>query len=460
MNFLKRLCSPYQLNEVFTPNTVAKLTYVKRQILEDDLTKYIGLPGKQIVVYGHSGSGKTTLILNILKNAKINYIKTHCESATTFDDLLLQAFDKLNRFYITEKTTNYQYSISSDLKAEYKTLSAKISESNTNSKGEKSVRLVPQQLTPEKLAQFLGEVESVWLIEDFHKVNEVEKRRIADVIKIFIDAANDSPKVKIICIGAVGTARELIELDNNLRNRIAEMSVPLLKDEEIKNLIKKGDGLLHIKMPDGLIEKIVYYSNNLGSLAHQICYDICYHDGIIKSRIFMKEIHEEYFRSAVESYVRKNSDTFSKLYDMILSQEGGWNILQTFDYTEKEHLSIIELTKGVNYNKRLNWETSKVEALLQKLATSEFEEVIRYDRITRNYSISSPFFKAFLKMKFALKRAEDKEVQRRRHRKRKNMMNLQETGLVINAQFFETYYQYLDSYLTRKLTIIEKDSEL
>jgi len=83
---LTKIFNPYELNEVFTPNTVAKLTYVNRSVLEKDLEKYVSLPGKQIVIYGHSGSGKTTLLRNKLKSIKQNYIKTHCESSTTFND--------------------------------------------------------------------------------------------------------------------------------------------------------------------------------------------------------------------------------------------------------------------------------------------------------------------------------------------------------------------------------------
>jgi ABC-type lipoprotein export system ATPase subunit len=89
MNIFKRLLYPINLNKIFTPNTVAELTYVNRSIIETDLEKYLSLPGKQIIVYGHSGSGKTTLLRNKLKDIKQNSIKTHCESTTTFNELLL-----------------------------------------------------------------------------------------------------------------------------------------------------------------------------------------------------------------------------------------------------------------------------------------------------------------------------------------------------------------------------------
>lgn len=83
----------------------------------------------------------------------------------------------------------------------------------------------------------------------------MKKKKIADILKIFIDAANDYPNVKIICIGAVGSARELINLDSNLYPRITELHVPLLSGQEIKEIINQGCKLLNISMSDNLIEK-------------------------------------------------------------------------------------------------------------------------------------------------------------------------------------------------------------
>lgn len=453
MNFFKRLISPYKLKEIFTPQTVAKLTYISRKILETDLTKYLDLPGKQIIIYGHSGGGKTTLIRNILNSKKINSVKTHCENVTTFNDLLLNAFDQLNKFYINEKYENKNYTISSELKSEYKIISGKINESSSLTEGIKQIRLVPPQLTPQKLAQFLGEINSVWLIEDFHKIKIDEKQRIADVLKIFIDQANDYPLVKIICIGAVGSARELLDLDDNLKNRVAEMFVPLLTDNEIKEIINRGTNFMNTSLSEILTNKIIYYSNNLGSLTHQICYDIFYHNQIFKTRLFKAKISDNDFKVAIESYVRNNSDSFLKIYDKITLEKGGWKILKTFDFKEKEHLSFLEIKDGIR-DKSIN--ETELDDLLQKFRSSEYNEIIRYDNISQKYSISSPFFRAFLKMKLALDKSELTAIRNKKQRKKQNEFNLdkQKRKIIVNEKFLSEYYDYLDSYVVRK---IEKD---
>lgn len=454
MNLFKRCFVSNKLEEVFTPNTIAKLTYVKRELIEDDLEKYIKLPGKQIVVYGHSGSGKTTLLRNTLIKLEQKFIRVHCEKSTTFEDILLQAFDELNAYYISEHSITLTNKISSEIKADYKAISTKISSEISSSTNEKAIKIVPPQLTPMKLAKFLGEAECVLVIEDFHKVIDVEKQRIADVIKIFIDSANEYPNVKIICIGAVGTARELIQLDSNLNSRVAELLVPLMTNSQIESIVKKGMDILNVKMEQKLIDKIVYYSNNLASITHQMCYDICYHTGIKKMKVFKKTLKVDSFKVAVDSYVRKNSDTFSKIYDSVISTHFGWNVLKKFDFTEKEYLSFDEILNSMpKERKTLN---DDLEEFLTQLGTPEYEEVIRYDRNSKKYSISSPFFRAFLKMKLALEKNEISERNRHKNKKKKKLYSIEEpefNNLILSDDFLNNYYQHLDNYLIRHISL-------
>ncbi|MBL0911281.1 MAG: ATP-binding protein [Bacteroidia bacterium] len=458
MNVLEKIFTTNQLTEVFTPNTVAKLTYVKRQTIDSDLEKYLQIPGNQIIIYGHSGGGKTTLLRNKLSEIGQNYIKTHCESTTTFNDLLMQAFDELNIFYIQERSTNSQYSISTELKAEYLGISSKVTSNYTEMQGEKSIRIIPPQLTPQKLAQFLGEINCLWIIEDFHKVAEHEKKRIADVIKIFIDAANDYKKVKIVCIGAVGTARELIELDNNLNNRIVELFVPLLTDDEIDSIVVKGFDLLNVSITDDLKGKIVYYSNNLASITHQICYDLCFHSRIQKSKFLSKRLRNNTFKDAVNSYVRKNSDTFTKIYDTIICQRYGWHVLKTFEHLEKEHLSFDEIKTKIPNQKRPSDE--ELLNYLEQLGSPEYKEIVRYDRSSMKYSISSPFFKAFLKMKLALEKAEKNETMARKKKKMNNKYSIADStytlvtsNVIFDEAFFIQYNDILETMLNEETKV-------
>jgi energy-coupling factor transporter ATP-binding protein EcfA2 len=462
MNFIKRIFTSYNLEEVFTPTTEAKLTYVTRKTIETELEKNIKIPGQQIVIYGHSGSGKTTLLRNKLKSIGQSYVKTHCEKNTTFESLLLQAFDSLNVFYKKEKSESTSHQISSELKATYLDISASIKASNSTTNSSKSERLIPVQLTPLRLSQFMGEINCLWIIEDFHKVNDSEKQRIADVIKIFIDTANDYKKVKIICIGAVGTARELLQFDDNLYNRINELPIPLMSDSELESIVNIGFNLMNLTIQQSLIDKVVYYSHNLGSVCHQICYDLCFYNDIKKSKFIKQEITEEDFRKAINSFVRKNSDTYNKIYDKIVCLDLGWHILKTFENVEKEFVSIGELEIRIPQHKRT--EREELKELLDELSSPNYNEIIRFDNTSKKYSISTPFFRAFLKMKMALELIEQKEAKKRKTNRKKRKYDLKEnetiSSMVINDEFLENYYQFLDSYLTRTTKLNEKIAEL
>lgn len=443
-NFLRRLfIKRNELKDVFTPNRAARLAYIKREIIENDLERDLSLPGRQIVVYGHSGSGKTTLLRNKLRELKQNFIITHCESHTTFDELLLQAFDQLNRFYISEQTTNASYSIGQELRMDFKSIGSKISEQKQVSLSDKKTRIVPPQLTPQKLAHFLGEIDCVWIIEDFHKVIEEEKKRIADIIKIFIDIANDFEKVKIICIGAVGTARELVELDDNLRHRVSELNVPLLTDDEIKSIIIRGFELLNIHISNRLRDQIVYYSNNIASITHRICHSMCFNAKIKVEKLFISEIQDDFFKRAMEEYVRGTSDTFLKTYDKVCNSEYGWYILKSFDFTEKESLLLKEILNKIPMAKRPTKEG--LLEYLHLLTSSEYDEVIRFDKSSEKYSISNPFFKGFLKMKLELNKTEQEEINNKRYNKKNNRYALKgKSNITFNEEFYDLYKEIID----------------
>jgi limonene-1,2-epoxide hydrolase len=388
----------YELGKVFTPSSIAKLTYVSRSTLESDVEKYLQIPGMQIVLYGYSGCGKSTLIHNKLMNCEIEYISTSCTGDTNFNELIYQAFDKLDMFYLSESSSSRTFSLASDIKAQYLELSSKISQTTSAENTEKKIRILPVQLTPERLAEFLGAVKCVWIIEDYHKVPDIEKRKIADVLKIFMDAATDYSKVKIICIGAVATAGELVELDPNLSSRVAEIYIPLLSDDELHKIVETGFGLMNLNINKQLIEKIVYYSNNVASICHQLCYDICYGKKIKKSNLFTAKIVDDDFTPAVISYLRKNSYTINKLSSRITTNARVKAVLNGIINTQKESVTFDEIFSETQ--KIIQIRQDELLRLMLDLQTSQCGEVIRYDQDSKLYSFSSVFFQTFLEIRF------------------------------------------------------------
>ena len=392
----------YSIEEVYTPTSAAKINYVSRPEIEGTIRRAIKIPGMQIILYGHSGGGKTTIIRKILETERRNYIITSCVDGTTVNSIIINAFDKLNPYYTQEVNKKNIYKISSALKTSYATILSSISTEVVEEVEQKQVRVLPVQLTYEKLGEFLGAAECIWVIEDFHKVAKEEKKKLSDIMKAFVDIANDYKYTKIFAIGAVATPREVVNYTPDIKSRIAEINIPLLRKQELEKIVINGASLLNIEFDQKLIEKTIYYSNFLGSLCHQLCYTHCEQQNVLKTQPKKIKIDNNILKKSIEIYVQQKSDTFQKILDKALKQRKGKFenvklILNAFIALEKEEVSYNEILQKIK-----EWEPEypqgNLTVYLKPLTTPSNSEIIRYDVNSGKYSFSDPFFKAYCTM--------------------------------------------------------------
>lgn len=408
MNIIKalwcRLFKPYPIEKVFTPSSSAELTFVRRTSIEKKFHSQFRLCGKQIIVYGHSGSGKTTFLNKYFKERGISTITIQCDSNMAFNQILLNAFDQLGIFF--RQTGTLSETETSKFFGGLETTGFKSQNevSSIQTKVANFSRMVSPQVTSQRLAEALGNKNKVLVIEDFHKLAADEKKKLADMLKVFIDQANNYPNLKVVCIGAVDSAREIVKLDNNLKQRVYECEIPLLNDNEIKDIVLRGCELLNISMTDDLIERIVHYSNQLGALAHQLSYDICDCEGISKSQLKRKKLTGEKFSNAVEGYIEARSDTLREVYDRAVKDPLGWYILRTFANRPLAKLSLKTISKKVNTIEHPFLEND-IALKLAELSTAEVG-ILRSDFNSSMFAVSDPFWGAFIKMKIAQEQTE------------------------------------------------------
>ena len=404
-----------KLNNVFTPGKIATINYLNRPELEKRVQKALDTPGVQLILYGHSGSGKTTLVRKVLKRNKINFVRTQCKADMKFEDIILNAFDDLNTYYVSEKTSKRSLTVSHSIKADCESIAAEISQMNEISSEQRMVRLLPPRLTPQRLSGLFRNIGLVWMIEDFHKLVKDEKQKLADVIKIFVDESNEicSGKIsKIICIGAVWSPRELLSLDTNLSTRVDQIKVPLLTDKEIKEIIVNGCKLLNVGFSDRLSNNLVSYSNNIGALAHSMCYDICYDADIKKTKLIKKKIKDASFNIAIQGYIDKNSDTFKQTYDLITAKnKTAWYILKSLNTHSNESISFQKLRDRINPKKK-KISDSDIQNALEDLLKPPYG-IIRFDEDSEKYSFSTPFWKAFIRIQMDIEQAEVNQKKKR-----------------------------------------------
>jgi GTPase SAR1 family protein len=391
----------FYTHDVFTPTQPAVKNYVEREKIESQLSEALRTGGKQIVIYGHSGSGKTSLLRKNLNKYYEREIITNCTKLNTFDQLLLCAFDELDKYFISEsnKESSKGYS------AEIKKLFFSIKAERNNKNKDKLSRIVPVQLTPQRLAQFLGEAKCCWVLEDFHKVNKSEKEILSQVLKVFMDTSYDYPDVKIIAIGAVNTAREVINYDKEMQNRVAEIKVPLMNDFELKKIIFNGEEMLNFTIESIALDNILNYSSGLASICHQICLNMCLNKNINKTSDNTITFDNKDFNLSIKNMIDNSSDTLKSTFDSAFKKTKKTKfdninyILKSILQLKKEELTFNEIfTKIRKINK--DYPSSNLTKYLKELTEDKRAKILRFDKTSHKYLFSEPLFRSYVLWKF------------------------------------------------------------
>ena len=298
-----------QITDVFTPASKADLSFVERNAVNNELINALSTPGMQIILYGFSGAGKTTLIEKKLEEIYEYHIVTRCLKGMTFTDVLNEAFAELGKTYISEKTVNNKSNLGIKIRGIFKVIGIDVDASKGRDTIQKETNILAPQITPQQLSRVLGETGGCWVIEDFHKIEGDEKTKLAQTMKMFMDASREYQHLKIVAIGAVSTARQVVEYDPEMRERVCELYVPLMNRTELEEIVSKGEKLLNLSFEKVVIRELIRVSSGLASVCHQLCLDMCRAANIIGPQQFKTTISEPHFQKAIEGYINSKSDT-------------------------------------------------------------------------------------------------------------------------------------------------------
>lgn len=390
----------YGVREVFTPSAPARVAFIEREKINTKLVNALQTPGKQVVVYGHSGSGKTTLLVNKLHQIYEKHITSRCMLGVTFDQLILDAFDQLAPFYVSESTTARRTAATSELAGTYCAIQAKLSFGSTDEAGQKQIRILPPQLTPQNLARLVGASGCCWVLEDFHKIGEDQKPHLSQLMKVFMDMSDEYQSLKIVALGAVDTARQVVDYDGEMKNRVAEIRVELMEPAEILEVIARGEAALNITIPQTIKTSVANYSAGLASVCHHLCLNMCDAAGITKTCPQPKVVSADAFKEAMKLYVEEASDSIKSAFDKALRKErsnkfdNAQIILRTLCRIGDDGAARSDILKKI-HEKYPTFPNSNLEHYLRKLQKEEYGSLIRFSQLSNCYSFADPFYRVF-----------------------------------------------------------------
>lgn len=312
------------------------------------------------------------------------------------EQLVLDAFDQLGAFYGVETLEKRKRKLEGSLKTEYVGIKAQL---QTELQTRRQL-ILPPQLTPQTLARFLGEANCCWVLEDFHKLVAAEKAKLAQVMKVFMDMSDRYSDLKVIAVGAVDTAREVVEYDAEMRNRVSEIHVPLMQSHEIRQIPEKGQALLNFRITSQVQEDLVRSSNGLASACHQLCLNMCFAANINVTRKRPITLGSSEFKMAVEQYLAGSSDTLKGAFDKAFRHDRKLKfddsnlIVKALLQVDQDGVKRTTILQKIR-NDRPDYPSQRLSISLQQLQKEDRGFILRYDSSTGRYSFKDPFYRAY-----------------------------------------------------------------
>ncbi len=246
-----------------------------------------------------------------------------------------------------------------------------------------------------------NEKDGLYVIDDFHRLDNAQQEKIANLIKLAAedDGTGNYPKIVIIGINKVGS--ELIYLVHDIAKRCGIHKVLPATQQGIQDLIAKGEDKLNISI--GHYEDILEESSGDYWLAQLLCQSICMINDVLETSLIKRELKfdhetlrsrlvlrlENTYLDPVKEFCRgrrfrASNDPYFKLLKAISSQES----------------SIIDLNELANSSPNVkgsinNIKEHRINVLLESKPICE--RYFYYNNETKNFAIEDPALFYYIK---------------------------------------------------------------
>jgi len=246
--------------------------------------------------------------------------------------------------------------------------------------------------------QALPEISDVGavVVDDFHKLNNETRSRLADYMKTLADEEVET--VKLIILGINRAGENLISFANDLVNRIDIIPFEANPDEKVDSLIGQGEHALNIRL--NVRQEIVREAKGSFYLAQMLAREVCMEASVLERRD--SQGHLEVSLPAVRSRVwerlglsfRQRCESFCT--GTRLRKEGRAPYLHILNWLATSSEWTLSLRDAVRQHAELRGSVGQV---VEKGYLSEIVEgdpqiraVLHYDKASEQLTVEDPQF--------------------------------------------------------------------
>lgn len=265
-------------NEVFTPKSVVSREMFARRNeadldgrpgLQDRLRAALRDRGGQVLMYGDTGVGKSSLLKYAAEDEGLKVVSIECFSHRTYEQIMEECIGRLVDF--TEVEFSESYTVGSQL--ELGIAGPKLMTAKGTLKAEFGSTSKFQAVQKEPIEVLLDAMQatgrSVVVLDNFQNVDDDRTRTlVAQSMERLSDRALETNDTKLVIIGIADDAPALLSGSGSFTRRTAEVGVPRMPDEELREILANGFRLLGLQSADKVLDRLVFFSDGFPYFAH------------------------------------------------------------------------------------------------------------------------------------------------------------------------------------------------